>query len=89
MKYGDLEVTIYDFEHEGDTLSSHAHDPKTTHITICARGEVKVVTPEWEKRMKEGNIIEFHPYQRHAIVALTDGCRIINVPIYYTDNKSN
>ena len=89
VTFGDLEITIYDFEFEGDTLASHAHDNETTHITICARGSVKVITPEWEKTLSEGNIIQFFPYQKHAITAITDNCRIVNVPIHHSNNKSN
>jgi quercetin dioxygenase-like cupin family protein len=83
ITFGDLHTTIYDFEFKGDTLPEHRHERGQTHITICAKGEVEVITPEWTKTIKEGNIIEFYPYQMHSIVALTDDCRIVNIPTSY------
>ena len=72
IAFGELDTVIYDFEFKGDVLPEHRHEKGTTHITICAKGEVEVITPEWTKVLKEGNIIEFYPQQLHAIVALTD-----------------
>jgi quercetin dioxygenase-like cupin family protein len=83
IKFNELSVTIYDFEVAGDDLPDHAHEPGSTHITICAKGEVDVITPEWTKTLKEGNIIEFYPKQIHSIVARTDNSRIVNVPTFY------
>jgi quercetin dioxygenase-like cupin family protein len=83
VKFGDLTIAIYDFEFKGDELPSHQHDHDTVHITICVKGEVEVVTSEWTKTIKEGNIIEFYPYQMHSIIALTDNSRITNIPIKY------
>ena len=81
--FNQLNIVIYDFEFKGDILPDHKHDKDATHITICAKGEVEVITPEWSKTLKEGNIIEFYPHQLHSIVALTDDCRIVNVPTTY------
>lgn len=83
IKFGELSTTIYDFEFKGDKLAEHKHQKGETHITICAKGEVEVITPEWTKTLKEGNIIEFYPHQMHSIVALTDDCRIVNIPTSY------
>lgn len=83
ITFGELNTTIYDFEFKGDTLPEHKHERGHTHITICAKGEVEVKTPEWTKIIKEGNIIEFYPHQIHSIVALTDDCRIVNIPTSY------
>lgn len=83
ITFGELDTTIYDFEFKGDTLPEHKHTKDMTHITICAKGKVEVITPEWTKVLKEGNIIEFYPQQLHAIVALTDDCRVVNIPTSY------
>jgi len=83
MDFNELSVTIYDFEFAGDSLPDHAHPPGSSHITICAKGEVDVITPEWTKTLNEGNIIEFYPRQMHSIVARTDNSRIVNVPTSY------
>lgn len=82
-RYGQLNVVIYDFENKDDLLESHSHDASTTHITICVRGEVEVVFPDKTQTLKEGNIIEFFPNQRHAIKALVDNSRIVNIPVNY------
>lgn len=81
--FGELNTTIYDFECEGDTLPEHSHDKENTHITICARGEVEVLFPDKKIFLKAGNIIEFFPGQAHAIKALTDNSRIVNIPLNY------
>jgi quercetin dioxygenase-like cupin family protein len=83
VTFGELQTVIYDFEFKGDVLPEHKHPKGQTHITICAKGEVEVITPEWKKILKEGNIIEFHPNQYHSIVAVTDDCRIVNIPTSY------
>jgi len=83
--FGQLNAVIYDFECKGDVLPDHKHPKEQTHITICVRGEVTVKTPEWSKTLKEGNIIEFYPNQMHSIIALTDNCRIINIPTTYAE----
>jgi len=80
ITFGELNTTIYDLEFKGDCLPEHRHQIGETHITICARGVVDIVTPEWTKTLTEGNIIEFYPLQSHAVVALTDNCRIVNIP---------
>ena len=82
-RYGQLNVVVYDFESRNDMLESHSHQSSDTHITICVRGEVEVVFPNKTQTLKEGNIIEFFPNQRHAIKALVDNSRIVNIPINY------
>lgn len=86
MIFDELNVTIFDFEFKGDTLEEHKHERGQTHITICAKGEVEVITPEWKKTIKEGNIIQFYPHQMHKIIALTDDCRIVNIPTSYVQS---
>jgi quercetin dioxygenase-like cupin family protein len=83
ITFGELDTTIYDFEFKGDCLPEHKHQKGLTHITICVRGAVDIVTPEWTKTLTEGNIIEFYPLQSHAVIALTDNCRIVNIPTSY------
>jgi quercetin dioxygenase-like cupin family protein len=83
VTYGQLRIMIYDFEYKDDVLEEHSHNRENTHITICAKGEVSVVFNDKTINLKEGNIIEFFPGQTHAIKALTDNCRILNIPIHY------
>lgn len=83
ITFGELQAVIYDFEFKGDCLPEHRHQKGMTHITICAKGTVEVTTPEWTKTLAEGNIIEFYPQQLHSVTALTDNCRIVNIPTSY------
>lgn len=81
--FGELNTTIYDFEFKNDILPSHSHNKGNTHITICAKGEVEVIFPDKTIFLKEGNIIHFFPGQEHAIKAVTDDSRIVNIPTNY------
>lgn len=83
VTFGELDTTIYDFEFKDDLLTEHKHPKELTHITICARGEVEVIFYDRSITLKEGNIIEFFPGQMHAIKALVDNSRIVNVPTHY------
>lgn len=83
ITFGELATIVYDFEFKGDSLPEHSHEAGLAHITICAKGEIAVITPEWTKTLKEGNIIEFYPKQVHSIVALVDDCRIVNIVTTY------
>jgi quercetin dioxygenase-like cupin family protein len=83
VTYGQLRIMIYDFEYKDDLLVEHSHTRDDVHITVCVRGEVEAVFNDKTLILKEGNIIEFFPGQTHAIKALTDNSRIMNIPIHY------
>lgn len=76
---GDLVGAIIDFEKVGDVLSKHNHDEKTIHITIVARGSIKISSHDWEKTVVAGQIIDFRPYEPHEFTALEDNTRIVNI----------
>lgn len=76
---GDLVGAIVDFEKVGDTLGKHNHDENTIHITIVARGSIKVFSHDWEKIAIAGQVIDFQPFEPHDFVALEDNTRIINI----------
>lgn len=77
---GDIRGTMYDFEHIGDVLGMHVHDEETVHITIVARGKVKVHSHDWELEAVAGQILNFRPYEPHEFIALEDNTRIFNMP---------
>jgi len=81
LVFGNLEVTIYDFEFAGDILPTHTHTEENggAHITICARGSVEVETDYGKQVLVEGNLVEFPLDQPHSIKALVDNSRIVNV----------
>lgn len=83
LTFGDLSLVVLDFEYINDDLPTHVHRSNDSHITICVKGSVKVVTDEWTKVLQAGNIIEFFEMQAHSITALEDASRVINIPKHY------
>lgn len=78
LKLGQLDVRIYDMD-LGDRIPNHSHGEKDSHILVCARGSVRIITPEWEKILNTGDVIEFFPLQKHEIVSMQDNSRVVNV----------
>lgn len=76
---GDIRGTIYDFEFAGDVLPSHVHDEFTNHITIVARGKVKVYSDTWTREATPGQVLDFVVGEPHEIMALEDNTRIFNI----------
>ena len=76
---GDLRGTIYDFEKVGDILPKHSHNESNVHITIVARGRVKVYSHDWELEATAGQVLNFQPNKPHEFKALEDNSRIVNI----------
>ena len=76
---GDLNGSIYDFEQAGDVLLKHNHTEDNVHITIVARGKIKVYSHDWEIEGVAGQIMDFRPGEPHEIMALEDNTRIVNI----------
>ena len=76
---GDLRGSIYDFEKVGDILPKHVHTSDNVHITIVARGRIKVYSHDWEIEAIPGQIVDFRAGEPHEIMALKDNTRIINI----------
>lgn len=79
FNYGPLKVSIYDFEKAGDTLEPHVHGEDDIHITIIARGELVAFTPDSERTVREGAVLDWQVGEWHGLRALTDNARIVNV----------
>jgi len=47
FSFGNLKGTIYDFTSIGDVLAKHSHTPETAHITIVAKGKIKITAGDW------------------------------------------
>ena len=77
--FGELIVTIYDFEKAGDILPFHVHDEKSNHITVVALGKIKAYSYDWQKEAEAGTTLNFRPHEPHEIAALEDNTRIINI----------
>ncbi|CAB4190250.1 AraC-type arabinose-binding/dimerisation domain containing protein [uncultured Caudovirales phage] len=76
---GDLRGSMYDFPIAGDVLPKHVHTGNNVHITIVARGRVKVYSHDWEIEAGAGQLLNFRPGEPHEIVALEDNTRIFNI----------
>jgi quercetin dioxygenase-like cupin family protein len=79
LSIGDLNGTIFDFQHAGDILPSHVHTEKDVHITIVCTGKIKAYSQGWEVEGSPGKIIDFKVGVSHEIMALEDNTRIINI----------
>jgi quercetin dioxygenase-like cupin family protein len=79
LSAGSIVGTIYTFEKTGDILAMHTHDEESVHITIVARGKIKVSGHGWEMEKSAGAVIDFPPNQAHEFVALEDNSRIVNI----------
>ena len=77
--YGDLNGAMYDFEYVGDVLKKHNHTEETVHITIVARGKIKVYSHDWEIEATAGQMLDFRPNEPHEFMALEDNTRIFNI----------
>ena len=76
---GDIKGSMYDFEKSGDILPKHNHTEDTTHITIIARGKVRVYSHDWSIEAIAGQMLDFRPNEPHEIMALEDNTRIFNI----------
>ena len=76
---GDLRGVIYDFEQTGDLLPKHMHDENSNHITVVARGKIKVYSHDWEIEGSAGTVWDFKPNEPHEFMALEDNSRIVNI----------
>ena len=76
---GELHGAMYDFEKAGDVLSKHNHTEADVHITIVARGKIKVYSHDWELEATAGQLLDFRPDEPHEFMALEDNTRIFNI----------
>lgn len=86
MSIGKLSGTIYDFEEVGDELPLHFHNETDAHISIVARGKLKVFTAEsheaqhsWEGEISTGAVLDWEAGQWHGFTALEPNTRLINI----------
>lgn len=77
---GDVRGIILDFENAGDILPMHSHGEDDVHITIVARGAVRVSGPAIETAEHQaGAILDATAGIVHEFVALEDKTRIVNI----------
>lgn len=77
---GDLRGVIYTFPVAGDVLPMHSHSETDVHITIVARGRVKIYGPAIDSTdYAAGAVIDNEAPMTHEIMALEDNSRIVNI----------
>lgn len=76
---GVVNGAMYDFEKTGDILPKHVHTEFDVHVTIVARGKLKIYSHDWEIIAEQGQLIDFNPAQPHEFMALEDNTRIFNI----------
>ena len=81
---GDLNVLIYDYPKPGDILPMHNHDEDTSHIVICAKGSVVVLTQNQDgsidsQHVEAGTVLDTFAGYPHAVVGVTEGARTIHI----------
>jgi len=76
---GVIHGTMYTFEKTGDLLPKHNHTKSDVHITIVARGKIKVYSHDWQIEATAGQLIDFREGEPHEIMALEDDTRIFNI----------
>ena len=79
LAIGELGGSIFDFPKAGMIVPMHKHDQAGVHITICARGSVRVRGEAWELVLKPGEICDSEVGQYHSFEALEDDSRIISI----------
>jgi len=76
---GDLRGVIYDLQDVGDQIKKHVHDETNNHITIVTRGKVKIFSHDWEMTYTAGDVLDFRPYEPHAVEALEPNSQVMNI----------
>ena len=79
VTFGKLGTSVYDFPLVGDVLPMHTHGPLDVHITIIARGSIRMHGNGWEKIGKAGDVVDWEPGMAHEFVALEPNTRVVNV----------
>jgi len=79
VKIKNLSGTIYDFENIDDELPRHTHGENDVHISIVAKGKLKVISDTWEHDAECGTVLDWEPGVYHTFVALEPGSRLINL----------
>lgn len=77
--FGNLRISIYDFPNAGDILPSHSHAEETAHITIVAKGRIRVTAGNWTQSIECGKVLDLPANQEHEFVAEEPDSRIVNI----------
>jgi len=76
---GKLNGTVYDFENVGDELERHNHGESDVHISIVARGKLKIFGDGWEQEASAGRVLDWDVGVYHGFIALEPNTRLVNI----------
>lgn len=77
---GRLRGTIYTFEKIGSILPMHKHTKIDVHITIVAKGCLRIHGPEiGDKDYGEGSVIDWDIGVEHEFISNTNGAVAIHI----------
>ena len=81
LSVGKVTGTIYDFPEVGDELPLHVHGESDIHITVVARGKVKIFGKDnaWETEASAGAVLDWEVGQWHGFIALEPNTRLVNI----------
>lgn len=78
-EHGTLVVTRYEMA-AGDSVREHTHPTGYGHITICAKGRVRIAGPSIDVTLEAGQMIDYaEDQQTHGIQSIEDGTVVFNV----------
>jgi len=76
---GRLSGVIYDFPEAGDVLLMHTHTEADVHISVVARGAFLAHGAGWQREVKAGDVLDWHPNDPHEFIANEAGSRLVNI----------
>jgi len=78
---------VFDFPEVGDVLPMHTHDETNVHITICARGRLRVFSNQFELEISAGEVWDWEDGVWHGFEALEPNSRIVNIIKAYSNSN--
>lgn len=80
LMMGAIRGAIMTFEKAGDVLPMHRHTEADVHISIFARGRIRVHGPTiGDEIYAAGAVIDWAAGVDHEFVALDDDSRVVNI----------
>ena len=76
---------VFDFPEVGDVLPMQTHDETNVHITICARGRLRVFSNQFELEISAGEVWDWEDGVWHGFEALEPNSRIVNIIKAYSN----
>ncbi|SRR6266478_5590019 len=80
LMMGRLRGAIYTFQEIGDVLPMHKHTEIDVHITIVAKGCIRIHGPEiGDKDYEEGSVIDWEVGKDHEFISRTRGAVAVHI----------